>query len=459
MASRTAITPTVRQSDFLKLTCSEALYGGSAGGGKSVALLLWLAQGVHLPGYSAILFRRTYPQLFKSGDSVYEKARELYRPLGGEWHAKSMQWKFPQGGIVEFGHITHEKTLDDYTGPAYHRVAFDELTQFPEHFYTYLFSRIRRIRDYPITLGMRAASNPGGIGHVWVKKRFVTFEAMEALRQLGSHEPTPRGMVFLATPKRAFVPSRIPDNPYLDADDYAEKLAELPPVTRARLMAGDWSINEDGLIKPDYLRSFYDNGHQYELGDAQGRIWRAVYPRECSRFFTIDPAGTSKERARETKGKPPSHSVISVFDHLNQGNHLFTLDVWRQRVTTPELCRAVETLHRKYKPAWIGCENVGIGLAVYSELLDRGFPMRALDPGGQDKATRAAAMLNMMAEGRFWVRKGAPWLDEVETELLAWTGHPDEPFDVGDTFAYAARYCGADRGPVKVGGAYLGRRL
>lgn len=455
----TATTPTKRQAEFLQLDCEEAFFGGAVGGAKSYCLLLWLAEGIPYEGYSGIVFRRTYPQLAKSGDSLIAKSFQIYHGLGGKWNGTDRQWRFPSGAVIEMGHLTHETTVYDYQGAAYQRAAFDELPQFSETQYLYLFSRLRRPVGFPIKPGVRGAGNPGGSGHIWTKKRFVTNEAIKAVLDLGLREPTPPGYSFATPEGRVFFPSRLIDNPYLDIDDYEQKLMHLDPLTRARLMKGDWSISEDGLIKPDYLRSFYDNGAQYELADSQGRIWRAVYPRECSRFFTIDPAGTSKERARETKGKPPSHSVISVFDHLNQGNHLFTLDVWRQRVTTPELCRAVEALHRKYKPAWIGCENVGIGLAVYSELLDRGFPMRALDPGGQDKATRAAAMLNMMAEGRFWVRKGAPWLDEVETELLAWTGHPDEPFDVGDTFAYAARYCGADRGPVKVGGAYLGRRL
>lgn len=453
------ITPTARQAEFLALECEEALYGGAAGGGKTEGLLLWLAQGIDQPGYSGIFFRRTYPQLFKSGDSVLEKSRRIFKPLRGVWSGLAKQWRFPSGATVEFGHLTHEKTLDDYQGPSYHRIAFDELTQYPENFYTYLFSRIRRTVGFPISMGMRAGSNPGGIGHVWVKKRFVTNEAIETLRAMPADAPS-TGKIFWNGPDRAFVPSRIPDNPHLDAVDYEKKLEHLPPITRARLKAGDWTISEDGLIKPDYLRPYYDNGSQYEMADAQSRVFRAVWPlRECVRFFTIDPAGTSKERARETKGKPPSYSVISVFDHLQQGNHLFVVDVWRQRVTTPELCRAVEDMRKRYLPAWIGCENVGIGLAVYSELLDRGLPMRALDPGGQDKATRAASLLNMMSEGRFWVPRSALWLDEVETELLAWTGHPDEPFDVGDTFAYAARYAGAAREPVFVDGAFMRRRL
>lgn len=429
------------------------------GGAKSYSLLLWLAEGIEHQGYSAAIFRRTYPQLAKSGDSLIDKSFAIYGALGGKWNGTDRKWRFPAGSVIEMGHLTHETTVYDYQGGAYQRLAFDEITQFSEFQYTYMFSRLRRPRGFPVEPGVRCAGNPGGTGHYWVRKRFVTNEAIQAVLALGLRDETPPGYVFTTPEGRVFFPSRLIDNPHLDIDDYESKLHHLEPITRSRLLKGDWSISEDGLIRPEYLRFYVNNGAQYELSDAKGQVFRAVHPGECVRFFTIDPAGTSKERARETKGKPPSHSVISVFEHVPQGNQLLVLDVWRQRVNTPDLCRAVESLRKKYLPAWIGCENVGIGLAVYSELLDRGLPMRALDPGGQDKATRAASLLNMMAEGRFWVPRGALWLEEVEAELLAWTGHPDEPFDVGDTFAYAARYAGAAREPVVVDGPYLRRRM
>src|SRR5690349_5861373 len=75
--------PHPRQAEFLGLNCEEALYGGAAGGGKTEALLMWLAQGITVPGYSAVFFRRTYAQLAKSNDSPLTKSHDLFRPLGG----------------------------------------------------------------------------------------------------------------------------------------------------------------------------------------------------------------------------------------------------------------------------------------------------------------------------------------------------------------------------------------
>ena len=130
-----ARTPHPRQAEFLALQCEEALYGGAAGGGKTEALLMWLAQGVKIPSYSAIFFRRTYAQLSKSNDSPLTKSQDLYRPLGGIYKAGEHKWIFPSGATIEFGHLQHEMSVQDYTGPAYHRIAFDELTQFSQHQY------------------------------------------------------------------------------------------------------------------------------------------------------------------------------------------------------------------------------------------------------------------------------------------------------------------------------------
>lgn len=101
--------------------------------------------------------------------------------------------------------------------------AFDELTQFTESQYTYLFSRLRRRADSTIPLRMRAASNPGGVGHTWVKERFV--------------EP--------GNPNRPFIRALLADNPYVDRAEYVKSLSQLSPLELAQLLNGDW-INVSG---------------------------------------------------------------------------------------------------------------------------------------------------------------------------------------------------------------------
>ena len=111
--------------------------------------------------------------------------------------------------------------------------AFDEATQFQEDDYRYLFSRLRRLEGSNVPLRMRAASNPGNIGHDWVKRRFL-----EEGRQYG----------------RVFIPARLDDNPYLDRAEYVRALSELDPVTRAQLLDGDWTARAGGSL---FLREWF----------------------------------------------------------------------------------------------------------------------------------------------------------------------------------------------------------
>jgi predicted phage terminase large subunit-like protein len=102
---------------------------------------------------------------------------------------------------------------------------FDELTQFTQADYRFLFSRLRRSSGGKIPLRMRSASNPGGKGHDWVKRRFLT-------------EGVTHG--------RIYVPARLSDNPHIDQEAYRRSLSELDPVTRKQIENGDWSARAPG---------------------------------------------------------------------------------------------------------------------------------------------------------------------------------------------------------------------
>lgn len=451
------ITPTPRQREFLSLDCQEALYGGAAGGGKSEALLMWLAEGINIPGYSGLIFRRTFPQLSRSNDGLIAKSMKLYKPLGGEWHGTEKQWKFPSGAIIEMGHLPYAKSIYDYQGASYHRIAFDELTQFTEDQYQYLFSRIRKIVGFPITLGMRAGSNPGGEGHLWVKARFVTQESMDLLRSLGKDDHTPPGSVFYSTEDRAFVPSRLIDNPFIDAADYERQLMHLPPVTRARLMAGDWSISENGEFKADWLRYWEPQGDYYRLFSQAGKLLKVVHPNECTRLVTIDAASTSDAKAKEKRGGRANFTVASVFDYYPPSGLLIWRDMRRGRWGFPEQCQQVRSAFKDHDPAWIGAENASNGRPLLDTLTD--LPMKPLEHGGKDKLARAARWLNDASEGKFYLPRFASWLDDAEGEILTWTGLPDEQDDIIDTCAYAALYSrSAGGGAIEMDGVMLGGR-
>lgn len=436
---RFPLIPTPRQTEFLNLDCDEALYGGAAGGGKSEALLMWLAEGVHIPEYTGLIFRRTYPQLTKSNDGLIAKSRRLYSSLGGKWHDSKHQWRFPSGAMIEMGHLTHEKTVEDYQGPSYHRIAFDELTQFSESQYTYLFSRKRRTVGFPINMGIRAASNPGGEGHQWVRRRFVTKESEEAIRSWDKHQPSPAGSVFFVNERRAFVPARLADNPFLDRAEYSASLAELPPVLRRRLEEGDWSTFEGSIVKPDWLRywsAWSPTTDYYDLLSPSGDTQLRVRWQDCQRAITCDTAQTSEDVARQKKGKAPSYSVISVWDYHRESGSLIWRDCRRGLWDFPDLLKQLRLAYAEHKPDWMGIENKSSGAQALDMLRD--LSVRRLEPGGRGKLERFGRAANLLEQGRVFIAKDRSWREAVEAVLLAWDGDSDTPFDEGDTLAYAA---------------------
>ncbi len=443
------LRPHPRQAEFLALDDDEALFGGSAGGGKSEALLMWLGEGIGIPDYSGIIFRRTYAQLSKSNDSLIAKSYRLYKPLGGHWNGTRHQWRFPSGAMIDLGQLQHESTVYDHQGPSYHRVAWDELTQFTEFQYTYLRGRVRKTKGFPIRLGMRATSNPGGVGHQWVKRRFITADAIRALKGMRARDPSPAGQVFRAVVRTvegsqrvAFMPARIADNPALDMESYLPNLAGLPLVTRERLMNGDWSIAEGGIVQPEWLRYWRPSGEYYKLMrptvDGEPTMMQLIHPDECLRFVIADCAGTSEDIARTKKGKEPSWTVIGTADFHRKDGWLILRDQRRGLWNVPTLIQNMREVDREQQPEWIGAENEKFGLAVIQLLAD--LPIKGISHEGKDKRTRFTSAEVLLESGKVFIPEFATWRDDWENELTAWTGDKEEQFDQGDVLGYMARY-------------------
>lgn len=222
--SYTPHEPYEKQKQFLALDCLEALYGGAAGGGKSDALLMSALQYVHVPGYSAILLRRTYADLALPG-AIMDRAQEWLAGSAARWVDREKTWIFPSGATLSFGYLANIRDHFRYQGSEFQFVGFDELTQFLESQYRYLFSRLRRLAGVDVPLRMRAGTNPGGIGHDWVKKRFITTPA-----------------------NRMFVPAKLTDNPHIDQVSYRQALDELDAATKAQLLEGLWVRDSTGLV-------------------------------------------------------------------------------------------------------------------------------------------------------------------------------------------------------------------
>lgn len=230
--------PQPRQLEFMRRPEDEALYGGSAGGGKSDALVIEATRQVHIPHYKALILRKTYPQLTE----LIEKSLRYYPTAfpNARYNASEHTWYFPSGAKIVFGSMQHSKDKLNYQGKAYDFIAFDELTHFTYEEYIYLSSR-NRANGPGTRVYMRASANPGGIGHGWVKERFITAaEPMTTIWESVKLEHD--GKVDVRHRSRIFVPSSVFDNKILleNDPDYLTRLASMPEAERKALLYGDW---------------------------------------------------------------------------------------------------------------------------------------------------------------------------------------------------------------------------
>lgn len=254
-------TPTIRQAYFLSRMELEAFYGGAGGGGKSDALLMAALQFVQTPGYAALLLRKTFKDL-QQPNALMPRSVAWLAGTDATMHDGGKEWRFPSGAVLKFGYLDSPLDKYQYQSAEFQFIGFDELTHFREDDYRYMFSRLRRLKGVNVPIRMRSASNPGGVGHEWVKRRMITEEK---------------------TAGRVFVRARIPDNPHLDAAAYHETLSHLDPVTRKQIEEGDWSVRRDGAM---FRREWF--------GDPQEHV-PMPFLKDLTRYW--DLAATSEDEA------------------------------------------------------------------------------------------------------------------------------------------------------------------
>ena len=240
--------PQPRQIAFMQRPEYEALYGGAAGGGKSDALLIEALRQIELPHYRALILRRTFPQL----EALISRSMELYPRIEprAKYNGTEHKWRFPSGAVIFFGSMQHENEKYQYQGKPYCFIAFDELTTFTQSQYMYLMSR-NRPTGPGARIYIRATANPGGVGHGWVKARFI--DPAPPMTPITDEYTVhfPDGTQKQLERKRIFVPSSVFDNPALLANDpgYLATLAALPEAERDALLYGRWDSFEGQVFR------------------------------------------------------------------------------------------------------------------------------------------------------------------------------------------------------------------
>jgi hypothetical protein len=282
--------PQPRQAEFMMRAEDEALYGGAAGGGKSDALVIEATRQVHIPYYKALIIRKTFPQLTE----LIEKSQRYYSVAfpKAKYNEAKHTWTFPSGAKIVFGSMQHTKDKLNYQGKAYDFIAFDELTHFTYDEYIYLKSR-NRPNGPGTRCYIRSTANPGGVGHGWVKERFITAaKPMTTIwEKVNVHYPD--GRTEEKWSSRVFVPSSVFDNKILleNDPDYLARLASMPEAERNALLYGDWDSFSGQYFaewrdSPD-IKLCHEAGISPEEALVQRRFTHVIEPFDIPRGWNI----------------------------------------------------------------------------------------------------------------------------------------------------------------------------
>ena len=392
------------QKVFLRCYGLEALFGGAAGGGKSSALLMAALQYVDVPNYSAILFRRTFADLSLPGALMDRFRTWIANYDDVHWNNNSFIATFPSGARISFGYLNNAGDYLRYKGSEFQFIGMDEVTEIRESDYRYLFSRLRRPVSGPLSevpLRMRAASNPAPN---WVRQRFIVEGKQE---------------------KRIFVPSRLTDNPGIDAASYRRSLQALDPLERRRLEMGDWWATTLGSM---FDRTSFIVVDQHEIPMVSSAA-RAV------RFW--DLAATEP-----SSSNPDPDWTVGTLMLFDKGI-AYILDVKRIRAKgekVEQLVRqtAIEdgssvAIRMEQEPGSSGKALVD----QYARYVVPGYDFVGIRSTG-DKVTRARPFAAAAANGNVRVLRGpwlTEWLDELSTFPEA-ANHDDQVDSTTGAFGF-----------------------
>jgi predicted phage terminase large subunit-like protein len=314
------IKPQSKQEVFMSSSADIAIFGGAAGGGKSWSLLVEPLRHINNKDFGAVIFRRTVPELTNEG-GLWTEANKIYPLLNGKPNENDKQYKFPQGGRVQFAHMQYEKDKFNWKSAQIPLIEFDQLETFSSSQFFYMLSRSRSmcgVRPY-----VRASANPepGWLAEFlswWLSEDgFAIPERSGIIRWMVRESDniywgdTKAGLQAEhpnSTPKSVtFILSTIYDNQILlDADPgYLANLQALDNIERQRLL-GDKVLGGNWLIKPAAGKVF--NKAWFEIVEAVPAGGREV------RFW--DLAATAKEIADFTascKGKIVN-KVVYILD-------------------------------------------------------------------------------------------------------------------------------------------------
>jgi predicted phage terminase large subunit-like protein len=431
--------------------------------------LLSIALGyVHIPGYSCIIFRRTLTDLKQPG-ALLSRAHEWLKGTDARWAGDEHIYYFPTRGPdgepaepakIAFGYMGESNIRNRYKSAEYQMLIWDELTEFDIEDYLFMFSRLRAkacpihktgddgkpawddkcgwcslYRQLP--LKVRSATNPGSVGHAWVKDRFRITPGDPNVREWEIPNDATEVEWVGKHPDRPFLQADYRDNPFIIQEDYAKSLDNLPPLERARFKYGNWAANFDARFDRRWARYYSTLGDYFVLG--RDSVGDSFHWKDLKRVFgTVDPATSLKEGLSEKAvyNRDPSRTVISIWG-LTENNDLLWLDIDYFQEEAPVVVERMKRMYQKWRPVYFKMETNGPGkpIAQYASLA--GIPI-TMNKKYRDKVSNSITAQVKMKAGKIWLPQTAPWLKDVEDEVFNWIGSPSQKDDIVDTLSDAA---------------------
>lgn len=456
------------QTKFLTTDADIALYGGSAGGGKSFALLLEGMRHIHKKGFVGVVFRRDSTQLRDGG--LWTESQELYSMIGCKGSDVSMSWTSSNGGLLKFSHMQYEKDRLSHQGKQYSLIGFDELTHFTEEQFFYLLSRNRSSVCKPY---VRATTNPDADSWVapfidwwidaegypikdrsgivryfyrsegvinWADTAGELIKKFEApIRSLYEKSEWEKGFDDFAKnmiKSFTFISSSIFDNKILlkDNPEYLASLQSQNKVERERLLNGNWRVRASAGM---YFKKFY-----FDVVPAA-----PVNIKKIVRAW--DLAATEP-----TSSNPSPDATAGVIMGMCSDNYVYILGLEHDRCTPSKVKKLIKNTAENDKSFNSNTQIVlpqDPGQAGKSQADDfgrllHGFKFKTTRPTG-DKVTRASAFSSQCEAGNVRIVSGE-WnkilLDELE-------GFPDAKHDdIVDACADAYNELATQKKKVKI---------
>lgn len=415
------------QTEFLSCDADIVFYGGSAGGGKTFALLMEPLYDYDNPDFGAVIFRRTTKQVRNEG-GLWDTAQSLYQGLGATFHHGDLVATFPTGARVTFAHMEHEKNRFDWQGAQIPLIEFDELTHFTWRQFVYMLSRNRSACGAKSRI--RGSCNPdpdswvrrfidwwiGPDGYVMPERsgvvRYFVIEGEDVIWADTREELIERDPQSL--PKSfTFIRSSLEDNQILMEKDpsYLASLKSLPRVEREQLLGGNWNIRPSA--------GMYFRRSDFEIVDAAPKAKKTVR--------AWDLAGTKKTDKNNpdwTVGVKMSEGVDGYYyiEHVSR----FQDSPAKVDAAIKNLASSDGGLTRIRLPQDPG--QAGKAQAHHLTKMLAGYNVTALPVTG-DKVTRAKPLASQVEAGNVKLVRG-PWNEDFLKELEAFPeGSNDDQVD------------------------------